>query len=91
MLPPYAKQVRWLKTPVANDLLLRRFYLILRTAFMRHTENNPSDSTSNTHTHHAGMHFGYFVKAKSMLYGEHGVKREEATGNAGKQPEFPHL
>jgi hypothetical protein len=75
----------------ANGLLYRRFYLALRTACMRHIENNPSDSTSNTHTHHAGMHFGYFVKAKSMLYGGHGVKREEAAGNAGKQPEFPHL
>ncbi|SEP41370.1 hypothetical protein SAMN05216316_2945 [Nitrosovibrio sp. Nv6] len=52
------------------------FYRLFRTAFFRHAGNNPSDSTSNTHTHHAGMHIDYFVKGKSMLYGGPGVKRD---------------
>ena len=74
-----------------HRLLYRRFYLVLRTVFIRHTGNSPSDSNSNTHTHHAGMHFGYFVKGKSMLYGGHGVKREEFTRIVRQQPKLPAL
>jgi hypothetical protein len=37
------------------------------------------------------MHFGYFVKGKSMLYGGHGVKREETLDLLASDQNYPYL